>query len=198
MTLSALALTMSSCRSHSSNQSGGATAGNNLPQLSMEKMKIQSFGPDGLEWVLVTPTALGYSTQNKMHAQDLLITFYRNGRKATDLTADEGVIRFEDNRPSASTSTSIKYQDGPVGLGPGDLYLTGNVVAVSTDGSKLLTDWLLYDKSTGIVTSSAPVRVLREDSITNGVGLEATADLSHVKIFNQTVTIKEKPRKKHG
>jgi lipopolysaccharide export system protein LptC len=165
-----------------------------VPELAMEKTKIQSFGPEGLEWVLVTPTAQGFSVQNKMHAQNLLITFYRNGRKATDLTADEGTIKFDDKKVVVSTLTVKGEEKG--GPGPGDLYLTGNVVAVSTDGSKMYTDWLRYEKLTGLITSTAPVRVIRDDSTTEGVGLQATADLSSVKIFNQTVTIKERPKRK--
>lgn len=165
------------------------------PELTMEKMKTQSFGPHGEEWELVTPVAQGYSQQNKMHAENLKITFFENGKKATDITADEGVIRFEDTHQSTS-SVAVKLNEGAVGLGPGDLFLTGNVVAVSTDGSKMYTDWLRYDKSIGLITSTAPVRVVREDSVTEGIGMEATANLSQVKIFKQTVTIKEKAFRK--
>jgi hypothetical protein len=40
--------------------------------------------------------------------------------------------------------------------------------------------------------STAPVTVERPDSITHGVGLEATTDLSHIRIFNQTLVIPAK------
>lgn len=168
---------------------------NNPPELRMEKMRTQSFGPSGVEWELITPSAQGFSKQNKMYAQDIKIVMYEKGRKSTDLTANEGVIRFEDTQVS-SAAVPVRLKQGAVGLGPGDLYLTGDVVAVSTEGSKLFTDWLRYDKSSGLITSTAPVRVVREDSITEGVGMEATSDLSQVKIFKQTVTIKEKALKK--
>ena len=37
------------------------------------------------------------------------------------------------------------------------MYLSGNVVVVSTDGSKLQTDWLHYKKKEDLVVSSAPI-----------------------------------------
>ncbi len=69
------------------------------------------------------------------------------------------------------------------------MYLSKNVVMVSTDGTKVLTDWARYSKKTDLITSSAPVTVVRSDSITNGVGMEARPDMSDLKIFNQTLVI---------
>ncbi len=188
------------------------------PELVMDQLKVQSYGPLGLEWEMTAPTADGTTAKNQMHAENIKISFFQNGKKSTDLAANEGIIRF-DNRsqsrlkvststalssatvsvPYVGTSTGMLLSESPYQFGnlnPGDMLLTGDVVAVSTDGSKLTTDWLWFDKSREIIFSTAPVKIVREDSVTKGVGLEATSDLSSIKIFKQTLTIKEKAASK--
>ena len=163
------------------------------PELLMSQMKIQSYGPLGLDWEMTAPHADGATTKNLMHADNIQIVFFQDGKKTTDLTAREGVIRFENKSEVSASSEAINQAHN---LDPGDIYLTGDVVAVSTDGSHLTTDWLWFDKSKNIIFSTAPVKIVRDDSVTKGVGLEATSNLSNVKIFKQTLTIKEKSKKK--
>ena len=192
----------SGCRSKNSS---GSTADSKLaaashPELSMDQLKVQSYGPMGLDWEMTAPKADGYTANNKLHAENLKITFFQNGKKATDVTANEGILRFESKSEmpvaavAAGSAAAPVPQLGP--MDPGDMYLSGHVVAISTDGSRLTTDWLLFDKSRDVIFSTAPVQIVREDSITKGVGMEATSNLSKVKIFKQTLTIKEKPKKK--
>ena len=178
------------------------------PELLMDQMKVQSYGPFGLEWEMTAPQAEGVTAKSQVHAENIRISFFQNGKKSTDLTAREGIVRF-DNKPQApspesnspllssfagGSSTPAVLSRGP--LDPGDMFLTGDVVVISTDGSKLTTDWLWFDKSREIIFSTAAVKVVRDDSVTNGIGLEATSNLSNVKIFKQTLIIKERGKKK--
>lgn len=158
--------------------------GEQKPELEMKPLHVQAYGSKGVSWELSAPSAQAYRTKNIMLAQELTVTLYENGQKSTTINADMGTVdtRTTEQKPAPSLQ----------GLYPGDMYLDGHVVVVSTDGSKLTTDWLYFRSRENLVTSTAPVRVEREDSTTTGIGLEATPNLSSVKIFKQTVVIKGK------
>jgi LPS export ABC transporter protein LptC len=157
------------------------------PELAMQNMNMQSYGSKGLEWELKAPVAQGFSQKNLMHVKHMETLLYENGQKSTAITADDG---FMNSGNSSGLAKEIRLSNGVL-LESGDMFLQGHVVVISTEGSTLTTDWATYHKKSALITSTAPVQLIRSDSVTKGVGLEATADLAHVKIFNQTVTIKD-------
>lgn len=157
----------------------------------MEKLHLQSYGDTGLEWELSAPVAEGFSDDGSTIVKNLTVDLYENANKSTTVTADEGVMFSGSQKASTLTLSTFS-----VTMNLGDMFLSGNVVMISTDGSKLLTDWAHYKKGTNLIVSSAPVTVIREDSVTKGFGMEATPDLAHVKIFKQTLVIPDKPKEK--
>lgn len=158
-------------------------------ELKMTAMKIQSYADGGMEWELSAPYGEMFTSKNFMRLTDMDIHLFEKGQKSTEIKANVGVMSTGAKDPKVANSSDKLFG---VHLEDGDMYMSGDVVMVSTDGSKLTTDWVHYHKKTELITSTAPVRVVRSDSITNGVGLEASSDLSRLQIFNQTLLIPEK------
>lgn len=165
-------------------------------ELKMTKMQVQSYGDKGLEWELVAPYGEVFSRKNLMRLREMTVQMFEDGKKSTDISADLGVMSTDPAVQSLSGQPVSPENAGKAVFGielePGDMHLSGEVVMISTDGGKLTTDWAHYHKKTDTVTSTAPVKVERPDSITYGVGMEASADLSRLHIFNETLIIPEK------
>lgn len=164
--------------------------GNLAPELSMENLKVQSIGPRGIEWELTSPKGEGFTEKNMMSVAAIRIQMYENAQKSSEITADVGYMATGPVNPAVLGQIHL-----PVTLSEfkdGDILFSGQVVVVSTDGQKLATDWLHYRRDADLIVSSAPVRVERQDSVTTGTGMEATPDLTNLKIFKQNVLIKGK------
>lgn len=171
------------CRSRSS--SNDAKPENKLfADQTMERLHIQSYGVNDVEWELSAPKAEVFSEKGQTVIHNLEVELYEKGKKSTTVTADEGLML------AGETTASLSLSTFSVTLKAGDMFLSGNVVMVSTEGNRLSTEWAHYQKERNLIVSQAPVKVIRPDSITEGVGLEATPDLAKVKIFNQTLVIK--------
>lgn len=185
----ALALTAGCANNGPSADAPEDQAGSSRPDLSMDRLHLQIYGETGLEWEMTAPSAQGHTSESYMIAEDVHLTLFESGEKSTDLSAQTGILMTESSDP-ASVKSSVKEVDGKL-LNKGDMFLRGDVVAVSTDGARLETDWLWYHRAQDIITSTAPVRVTRGNSVTTGSGLEATSDLGRVQIFDQTVIFRE-------
>ncbi len=158
-------------------------------ELKMSAMHIQSYGDNGLEWEMTAPFGEMFTRKNVMRVRNMNVQMYENGQKSTLITADQGLFSTGARPDGAVVVTQDLFG---VQLSSGDMYLNGNVVMVSTDGSKMTTDWAHYHHKTDLITSTAPVRVDRQDSTTRGIGMEATADMTRVHIFNETLTIPDR------
>ncbi len=156
----------------------------------MEKAHVQSYGENGLDWELNSPLLRSLDEKNQIHASKMTLTLYQHGKKSTDIYANKGILMTENKGHEGSPPPVISKPD--YGLETGDMYMEGNVVVVSTDGAVLKTDWIIYKKNVDLIRSTAPVVVIRQDSVTKGIGLEAPSNLSNIKIFNQTVTIPDR------
>lgn len=174
---------LGACRSGSSSKD--AKSENKLfADQTMERLHIQSYGATDVEWELSAPKAEVFSEKGQTVIYHLEVELYEKGKKSTTITANEGLML------AGETMSSLTLSTYSLTLEPGDMFLSGNVVMVSTEGNRLSTDWAHYQKKKDLIVSQAPVKVVRPDSVTEGVGLEATPDLSKVKIFNQTLIIK--------
>lgn len=160
-------------------------------ELKMTSMRVQSYGANGLEWELAAPFGEMFSRRNTMRVKQLTVQLFEQGNKSTDISANQGVMS---TGLASSNSSPVAQNFFGVKLEPGDMHMSGNVVMISTDGSKLTTDWAHYHKKTDMISSTAPVKVERHDSITYGVGMDATADMSRVHIYNETLVIPEQKK----
>jgi hypothetical protein len=154
----------------------------------MHGLTVQSWGQRGLEWELRAPLGEGFTTRNVIRVSSMTAQLFENGEKSTQISAQRALMATGDRPPPPAQPKLVEAAPG-IKLTPGDMYLDGGVVVVSTEGTRLATDWVQYYVSDSVIRSSAPVEVRRPDSITRGKGLEATADLSRLKIFHQTLVI---------
>lgn len=181
-------LCLSACRSSTS--APAAEPAKNLfadeSELKMSMMHVQSFGDDGLNWELTAPYGEVFTRKNLMRVKTLAVQMFDQGKKSTDITAKQGVMSTGPKSPERTHGELAAVSSV---LEPGDMYLSGDVVMVSTDGSKLTTDWAHYIKKKELIVSTAPVRVDRQDSITTGIGMEASSDMTQIHIFNETLII---------
>lgn len=157
------------------------------PGILINTMHLQSFGETGIEWEMYSPHVKGYPRENVFRARDLDIFLFDNGQKSSSIKANDGIIVSQDK---PRNPTPPKSYFGSPKLNRGDMFLRGDVVVVSTDGTKVLTDWINFKRNQAIIVSTAPVQVIRDDSVTHGIGLEATPDLTSLKIFDETMIIK--------
>ncbi len=182
---------LGACRSGSSSKDT-KTENKIFADQTMERLHIQSYDGSHLEWELSAPKAEVFSEKGQTIIRHPEIELFEKGKKSTTLMADEGLMLAGETRSSLILSTFS------VTLEPGDMFLSGHVVMVSTEGNRLMTDWAHYRKGADLIVSRAPVKIVRPDSTTEGIGLEATPDLSKVQIFNQTLVIKGKTNEKRN
>lgn len=179
--LSLTLFTVTCCQStQKTSESVRQQAADRQSNLKMYDFHIQSFVDTKLAWDVKAPVGELYTNSNVIRMSHMQSTFYENGQRSGGVESGFALMA---TGPSPQPLNGIALHDD------GDVYLSTNVVMVSTDGTKVLTDWARYSHKNDMITSSAPVQVVRRDSVTNGVGMEARPDMSDLKIFNQTLTI---------
>lgn len=87
-------------------------------------------------------------------------------------------------------TTRLQGERGKVHLTSHDIEVWDHVVVDSADGSRLETEALQYLAGPQRMVSYVAVKLTRPDSITTGVGLEATPDLKVVTIHKERVEVK--------
>ncbi|MEK7382926.1 MAG: LPS export ABC transporter periplasmic protein LptC [Elusimicrobiota bacterium] len=90
--------------------------------------------------------------------------FYRQDKVVSRVTARGGTVHTETH----------------------DVRLSSSVVLDSLDDrSHLTTEELLYSSARGRFVTTADVRIVRPEGVVHGRGLEATPDLSEIRIYEQ-------------
>lgn len=100
------------------------------------------------------------------------VRFYKQGEVSSTLVAPQGQVLMQTH----------------------EVKVWGGVTVVTPDSATLNTESLRYDPEKQRFLSDDPVRLERPDSVTIGVGLDATPDLSRVRIGHQKVYVRSKPQ----
>jgi len=100
-----------------------------------------------------------------------IVTFYKQGAISSVLHAPQGKVQMDTH----------------------EVLAWGGVTVVTPDSATLNTDRLRYDPNTQHLVTQDPVRLEKPDSITEGIGMDADPDLSHVKIGHEKVHLKNRP-----
>ncbi|HWP46967.1 MAG TPA: LPS export ABC transporter periplasmic protein LptC [Candidatus Limnocylindrales bacterium] len=120
-----------------------------------------------LLWSLTAKTAEIFNDQKETRLSDVHARFFDDQGKALSLTGKEGL-------KSDITKT---------------VTITGNVVAVNEDGVKLQAHQLVYDTTTGLISSKDPVTLEKGRTITTGEAFEAKVDVKTFKFGRNVKTI---------
>ncbi len=101
------------------------------------------------------------------HAADLdapVMEFYRDGKAVSRVTARKGAVDTATRDVKLSSSVELDSFD---------------------DRSRLTTDELLYTAKTGRFHTDAPVVVTRPGGVMRGQGLDASPDLTEIRVYHQ-------------
>ena len=115
----------------------------------------------------------------------------RNGRKRAEVAA--GHFRKYDRTLTAllDSGVAVSFYDGPglkqvsvltarqaeIHEESGDMLATGQVAVVATNGTRLETDTLRWNRDTDMITGNGRMTLWRPDGEETGVGFEASSDL---------------------
>lgn len=125
------------------------------------------------------------------------IYLYDRGRVTTEIVSEK-IVKFETNDSTMAyrldidvldslgqSSTHIVGDSGIIRESTGMLYIYGNVVVVTSDQSRLETEYLWWDSKSDKIKTDAFVTITREGDVITGWGLEADERLKGYKILNQ-------------
>jgi LPS export ABC transporter protein LptC len=139
----------------------------------MEGLTLSQSEKGRSSWTLKSRRALLREESKTATLEEPVMEFYERGKKVSRVTALSGEV---------STETR-------------DVRLSSSVVLDSyEDKSRLTTTELLYDSKKKKFTTTAEIQVSRPEGRLLGRGLEATPDLSEIRIFNQKSTLSGPPR----
>ncbi|MDX6768585.1 MAG: LPS export ABC transporter periplasmic protein LptC [Elusimicrobiota bacterium] len=124
-------------------------------------------------WTLRARLAVLREDQKKAVLSDPAMEFLRDGKVVSRVTAAAGEVDTETRDVRLSQSVALDSLD---------------------DASRLTTEELLFSSARQRFRTDREVLVKRPDATLRGSGLEATPDLSEIRVFNQRTDIKERPR----
>lgn len=139
--------------------------------------------------------------RGRQTVEDLTLSQSENGRPSWTLRSRLAVLREDEKIADLEAPTMDFYRDeravsrvralsGLARTDTHDIKLSSAVVLDSFDDrSELTTDDLFYSSKTKRFHTDDPVVIRRPEGTLRGVGLEATPDLSEIRIFRQTSTL---------
>ena len=155
------------------------------PDQWLEQFKITETQAGLPVWILNSKVAQRFDRRNKITLDDFTIEFMDNksNRKSNSRSS---LILAKKNQTAAAVLSAPK---GEVNTENKDLTAWGGVEVNSQDGTQLTSERLRYSTLTKKITTDSAIRIVRSDSILIGEGLEASPDLSTVKIFHHQASI---------
>ena len=136
-----------------------------IPQQKLKDFRLIATEGGVKTWEMEASAAQIYEKIRKTYIQDFKTSIYEEGKLASILSAQRGILDIATNNMKA----------------------TGNVVVTSTKGSRLETEELYYlsseekEKKGKFVTEEF-VKITEPDRITTGYGLKIDSDLENAKI----------------
>jgi len=139
----------------------------------MEGLTLSQSEKGSPAWTLHSRSAVVREDSKLASLQQPRMEFYKKGKAISLVTALAGEV---------DTATQ-------------DVKLTSSVVMDSYDDkSRLTTSELFYSSKRGLFTTPADILIKRPEGVLRGKGLEATPDLSVIRIFNQSSTLSGAPQ----
>lgn len=180
MVFLALCLSLSAC----SSQKAPADL-TEKPDQWIEQFKITETQAGLPVWVLNSKVAQRYNRRNKITLEDFTIEFMdvKSNRKSNSRSS---LILAKKNQTATAV---LSAPHGEVNTENKDLLAWGGVEVEAQDGTQLTSERLRYSTLTKKITTESAIRIVRSDSILIGEGLEASPDLSTVKIFHHEASI---------
>lgn len=139
----------------------------------MEGMTLSQSEKGKPAWTLKSKYAILREDDKRAILTEPRMEFYKNGRPISRVTALAGEVETESQDVKLSSSVAMDSYE---------------------DKSHLTTSELFYNAKRGLFTTPAEILIKRPEGVLRGKGLEATPDLSVIRIFNQSSTLSGSPR----
>lgn len=139
----------------------------------MEGLTLSQSEKGQPSWTLKSRRAVLREDAKNATLSEPVMEFYKNGLPISRVTALEGSVETESNDVRLSSSVAMESYE---------------------DKSHLTTSELYYNSKRGLFTTPAEIMIKRPEGVLRGKGLEASPDLSVIRIFNQRSTLTGTPR----
>ena len=152
------------------------------------------------------PVAAPPRAARRQTIEGLTMSQSDHGRPGWTLRSRLALLREEENAATLEAPTMDFYRDGKVvsrvtslvgeiATDTHDVHLSSSVVLDSyDDNSVLTTDTLVYSSKARLFRTDSDVVVHRPQGIVYGRGMEATPDLSEIRIFHQRSVLSAKAK----
>lgn len=137
---------------------------------------------------------------------DLVLRQSHSGRAAWTLHSKLAILREDDKKVSlaaptmefsnkGTASSRVTAFEGEIEVETHDVRLSSAVVLESYDDhSRLETSEMVYSSKLGRFRTDKEVRIRRPEGVLLGKGLDASPDLTEIRIYDQRSVLTEKPR----
>ena len=136
--------------------------------LDLEQITVNNYQLERKSWKLKGKHAVISEKSRRMRIEQVIIWVY-----ATDNSSEKPITELSKstNFPTTEVDLYITADQGLLEWNDNRVTLSGNVVLLRNDGSEVYTETAIYDAEKEILTIPKPVRVLREGHTMYGSSL---------------------------
>ena len=136
--------------------------------LDLEQITVNDYQLERRSWKLKGKRAVISEKSSRMRIEQVTIWVFVSDNSSVKPTPN---LRLSTNLPTQEVDLFITAEQGLIEWDDNRVTLTGNVVLLRNDGSEVHTETAIYNAEQEILTIPKPVRVLREGHTLHGSGL---------------------------
>ena len=136
--------------------------------LDLEQITVNDYQLERRSWKLKGKRAVISEKSSRMRIEQVTIWVFVSDNSSVKPTPN---LPLSTNLPTQEVDRFITAEQGLIEWDDNRVTLTGNVVLLRNDGSEVHTETAIYNAKQEILTIPKPVRVLREGHTLHGSGL---------------------------
>jgi len=136
--------------------------------LDLEEITVNDYQLERKSWKLKGKRAVISEKSSRMRIEQVTIWVFVSDNSSVKPTPN---LPLSTNPPTQEVDLFITAEQGLIEWDDNRVTLTGNVVLLRNDGSEVHTETAIYNAKQEILTIPKPVRVLREGHTLHGSGL---------------------------
>lgn len=136
--------------------------------LDLEQITVNDYQLERRSWKLKGKRAVISEKSSRMRIEQVTIWVFVSDNSSVKPTPN---LPLSTNLPTKEVDLFITAEQGLIEWDDNRVTLTGNVVLLRNDGSEVHTETAIYNAKQEILTIPKPVRVLREGHTLHGSGL---------------------------
>jgi len=136
--------------------------------LDLEQITVNDYQLERKSWKLKGKRAVISEKSSRMRIEQVTIWVFVSDNSSVKLSQNLPLLT---NLPTQEVDLFITAEQGLIEWDDNRVTLTGNVVLLRNDGSEVHTETAIYNAKQEILTIPKPVRVLREGHTLHGSGL---------------------------